>query len=62
MLAHGAGVKRIRHAVLGWLELDYSSFIVEGRPDLQMVVDVPANEEHAQRVRAQRVRALVASA
>ncbi len=51
VLAHGAGLKRINHAVLGWLELDYSSFIVEGRPDLQMVVYVPATDEHAQKVR-----------
>lgn len=51
VLAHGAGQKRIRHAVLGWLELDYSSFIVEGRPDLQMVVYVPTNDEHASKIR-----------
>lgn len=52
VLAEGAGVKRLRHAVLGWLELEYSSFIVDGRPDLQMVVYVPATEDHAARVRA----------
>lgn len=52
MLAHGAGLKRIKHAVLGWIGLDYSSFIVDGRPDLQMVVYVPESSEQAERVRA----------
>ena len=35
---HGEGIKRITHAVLGPLELEYSAFAVDGRPDLSMIV------------------------
>lgn len=35
---HGEGIKRITHPVLGPLELEYSSFVVDGRPDLSMIV------------------------
>ena len=36
--AHGDGVKQLRHPVLGLIALEYSSFAVDGRPDLSMVV------------------------
>jgi hypothetical protein len=39
---HGDGIKHIRHPVLGPISLEYSSFAVDGRPDLQMVVYNPA--------------------
>lgn len=39
--AHGEGVKRLRHPVLGEIELEYSAFAVDGRPDLGMIVYNP---------------------
>jgi transcriptional regulator with XRE-family HTH domain len=48
----GEGVKRIRHAVLGELALEYSAFAVYGRPDLSMLVYNPVDPADAQRIRA----------
>ncbi|QJI36071.1 helix-turn-helix transcriptional regulator [Pseudomonas sp. ADAK13] len=48
--AHGDGVKRIRHSVLGPIEFEYSVFAVDGRKDLNMVVYNPATPEDAQRI------------
>jgi transcriptional regulator with XRE-family HTH domain len=45
------GVKRLRHPKLGELQLEYSAFGVEGRPDLTMVVYNPAGDESADKVR-----------
>ncbi|MBB3900904.1 transcriptional regulator with XRE-family HTH domain [Methylobacterium brachythecii] len=39
--AHGDGVKRLRHPLLGPIELEFSSFAVDGRPDLGMIVYNP---------------------
>lgn len=50
--AHGDGVKRLRHPEIGVLELEFSSFAVDGRPDLAMIVYNPATEDTAQRIRA----------
>jgi hypothetical protein len=36
--AHGERLKQIRHPVLGLLELEYSTFGIDGRPDLSMIV------------------------
>lgn len=49
--AHGEGTKRLKHPALGFIELDYSGFSVEGRPDLGMVVYNPVNATDAQRIR-----------
>jgi transcriptional regulator with XRE-family HTH domain len=49
--SHGEGVKRLRHPRLGTLELEYSAFGIDGRPDLTMVVYNPAGEESADKVR-----------
>lgn len=49
---HGEGTKRLRHARAGLLELEYSGFSVDGRPDLSMVVYHPATPEAADRIRA----------
>jgi hypothetical protein len=38
--------------VLGPIAFEYSSFSVDGRPDLGMVVYNPATQEDAQRIRA----------
>lgn len=48
----GEGVKRIHHAALGLIELEFSSFAVDGRPDLAMVVYNPANDDSARRIAA----------
>ncbi len=49
---HGEGLKRLRHPVLGLLELEYSAFAVDGRPDLGMVVYNPVHAMDAERIRA----------
>lgn len=48
--SHGDGVKRLRHPEIGSIELEFSTFIVEGRPDLSMVIYNPAAEESAKKV------------
>ncbi len=49
--AHGDGVKRLRHPILGSIELEFSSFAVDGRPDLGMIVYNPVTEEVRERIR-----------
>jgi len=49
--AYGEGLKRLHHPTLGTLELEYSAFTVDGRPDLAMVVYNPVNEADADRIR-----------
>jgi transcriptional regulator with XRE-family HTH domain len=48
----GDGVKRLKHPVLGPITFEYSSFAVDGRPDLSMVVYNPATAEEGERIRA----------
>ncbi len=48
---YGEGVKRIRHPILGEIGFEYSSFAVDGRPDLGMVVYNPATPQDAARIR-----------
>ncbi len=46
--AYGEGSKRLHHAELGLIALEYSAFAVDGRPDLGMVVynaSTPADAE-----------------
>ena len=49
--AHGEGNKRLRHASLGTIELEYSAFSVNGRPDLGLIVYHPASDTDAERIR-----------
>jgi transcriptional regulator with XRE-family HTH domain len=42
---HGDGVKQLRHPLLGPISLEYSSFAVDGRPDLSLIVYNPATPE-----------------
>jgi transcriptional regulator with XRE-family HTH domain len=49
---HGEGVKRIRHPEIGVVELEFSTFAVEGRPDLSMMVFNPSTSEGAARIRS----------
>ncbi|TXN46573.1 helix-turn-helix domain-containing protein [Methylobacterium sp. WL18] len=55
--SHGDGIKRLRHPTLGLIDLEYSAFAVDGRPDLGMIVYNPVTQE----VRNQ-IRTLVGSA
>lgn len=50
--AYGEGVKRLQHAELGLLELEFSAFAVDGRPDLGMIVYNPATGADEDRIRA----------
>lgn len=50
--AHHESIKRIRHPVLGTVAFEHSSFAVDGRPDLTMVIYNPAAEEDAEMIRS----------
>ncbi|MBB1200924.1 XRE family transcriptional regulator [Enterobacteriaceae bacterium 89] len=49
---HGEGVKRLHHPGMGDITLEFSTFAVEGRPDLTMMVFNPADDESADKVQA----------
>ncbi|HEY9679059.1 MAG TPA: helix-turn-helix transcriptional regulator [Drouetiella sp.] len=51
VVMHGEATKQIRHPVVGLLCLDVSSFSVEGRPDLSLVIYNPASEADADKIR-----------
>ena len=38
IITHSEGVKHLKHPEAGLLELEFSSFAVEGRPELSMIV------------------------
>ncbi|MDQ7994247.1 MAG: helix-turn-helix transcriptional regulator [Luteibacter sp.] len=59
--AHGEGLKRIHHPELGLLELEYSAFAVDGRPDLCMFVYNAVSSADSARIR-ERIEARRASA
>ena len=48
----GDGIKRLQHPKLGTIELEYSAFSVDGRPDLGMIVYNPIDGEMTARIRA----------
>jgi transcriptional regulator with XRE-family HTH domain len=48
----GEGIKQIRHPQSGLIAFEYSSFAVDGRPDLGMVVFNPATPDDVEKVRA----------
>lgn len=48
--AYGEGFKRLRHEVLGPMSFEYSSFVVDGRPDLSLVLYNPATPDDARRL------------
>lgn len=49
---HADGLKRLRHPEHGLIELEFSVFAVEGRPDLGMLVYNPASADSARRIEA----------
>jgi transcriptional regulator with XRE-family HTH domain len=54
--SHGDGTKRLRHAELGMIELEYSAFAVDGRPDLSLTIYNPTDPLVAGRIRALALR------
>ena len=44
------GLKRLHHPDHGLIELEFSTFAIEGRPDLGMIVYNPASADTAQRI------------
>ncbi|RWB59675.1 helix-turn-helix transcriptional regulator [Mesorhizobium sp.] len=50
--AHGEGVKRLRHPEIGLIELEFSVFAVDGRPELGMIVYNPATRADAERIQS----------
>jgi hypothetical protein len=49
---HGEHTKQLNHPILGPIVFEYSSFAVEGRPDLGMVIYNPATAADAERIRS----------
>jgi hypothetical protein len=49
--SYGDGTKHLRHPQAGIIAMEFSSFTVDGRPDLGMVVYSPATEADADKVR-----------
>ena len=50
--SYGEGTKKLRYPGGGLLELEYSAFSVDGRPDLSLVIYNPATPKDAERIRA----------
>jgi len=48
--SHGDGVKHLKHPVLGPISFEFSSFAVDGRPDLSMIVYNPATSVDAEKI------------
>jgi transcriptional regulator with XRE-family HTH domain len=52
VLTHGEAIKQIRHPVLGPIAFEYSTFAVDGRPDLSLLVYNPATPADAEKIAA----------
>jgi hypothetical protein len=48
---YGEGTKQLRHPIAGPLAMEYSTFAVDGRPDLGMVIYNPATPADAEQIR-----------
>jgi transcriptional regulator with XRE-family HTH domain len=48
---HGEGLKRLQHPKLGMVEMEYSAFAVDGRPDLGLVIYNPVDRSVAEAIR-----------
>src|SRR5437879_6043116 len=46
------GPKRVRHPKAGVIALEYSTFAVDGRPDLSLVIYNPATPKDAEKIRS----------
>jgi transcriptional regulator with XRE-family HTH domain len=49
---HGDGVKHVKHPILGPIAFEFSSFAIDGRPDLGMIIYNPATPADAERIRS----------
>ena len=49
---HADGLKRLHHPEHGLLELEFSAFAIDGRPDLGMIVYNPASPDTTRRIQA----------
>ena len=49
---YAEGVKRLHRSGIGLIEVEFSAFAVDGRPDLGMLVYNPANLKAAARIRS----------
>ena len=49
---YGEGSKHLRHPIVGMIALEYSAFVVDGRPDLSLVIYSPATPEDAERIKS----------
>ena len=47
----GEGIKRLRHPVVGPIAFEFSSFSVDGRPDLKLLTYNPAEEDDVAKMR-----------
>ena len=52
VIGRSEGTKNIHHPTAGKLTMEFSSFTVDGRPDLNMIVYTPATAEDRKKVRA----------
>lgn len=52
VLEFGEGQKQLNHALAGTLALEYSTFAVDGRPDLSLLVYTPADARSRSRIQA----------
>jgi hypothetical protein len=50
--SHHEDVMHIRHPIAGRIAFEYSAFVVDGRPDLNMVVYNPATPADAKKIRS----------
>ncbi|SCW44071.1 Helix-turn-helix domain-containing protein [Ancylobacter rudongensis] len=46
----GEGAKTIRHAVVGEISFEFSSFAIDGRPDLRLMAYVPATAADSEKI------------
>jgi hypothetical protein len=49
-VSHGEVVKRLRHPVLGTIAFEHSTFAVDGRTDLSLLIYNPATPEDAEKI------------
>ena len=50
--SYGEGTKHLNHPVAGPIAMEFSTFAVDGRPDLSLVVYNPATPADADKIRA----------
>jgi hypothetical protein len=49
--AYGEGTKHLNHPLVGALDLEYSTFDVDGRPDLALVIFNPTSDADRAKIR-----------